>query len=69
MQDLDYENEVELLYAVVTLPTGSEDTRALLCFMDDRTGRITKEVPLPTWKPVSVLLFSVTTQLGVIILV
>jgi len=50
---LDYENEVEMLYAVVTLPEGDEGTLAQLCFVDDRTGRITKKVPLPTWKPVS----------------
>ena len=42
-----------MLYAVVTLPEGDEGTLALLCFVDDKTGRITKTVPLPTWKPVS----------------
>ena len=52
IQDVDYENEVELLYAVVTLPDGDEGTLALLCFVDDKTGMVTKKVPLPTWKPV-----------------
>ena len=51
VQDLDYENELELLYVVVTLPDG-EDTAASLCFIDDLTGRVTKTVPLPTWNHV-----------------
>ena len=43
IQDVDYENEVELLYAVVTLPDGDEGTLALLCFVDDKTGDGDKE--------------------------
>ena len=54
IQDVDYENEVELLYVVVTVPGGDEGTRALLCFIDDKTGVITKKIPIPTWHPVSV---------------
>lgn len=51
IQDVDYENEVELLYVVVTVPGGDEGTRALLCFIDDKTGVITKKIPIPTWHP------------------
>ena len=51
VQDLDYENELELLYAVVTLPEG-EETAASLCFIDDLTGHVTKTIALPTWNHV-----------------
>ncbi len=52
VQDLDYENEVHLLYAVITLPEG-EGTKALVCFINEAKGTIDKIVPLPTWDPVS----------------
>lgn len=55
MQDLDYENEVELLYAVVTIPEGEEGTKALLCFINEKMGSIEKIVPIPTWDPVRLL--------------
>ncbi|XP_019855873.1 PREDICTED: DDB1- and CUL4-associated factor 17-like isoform X1 [Amphimedon queenslandica] len=51
VQDLDYENETNLLYAVITVPEG-EQTIAFLCFLDDKTGAVTKKVPLPTWSPI-----------------
>ena len=51
---MDYENELELMYAVVTLPDG-EETAALLCFINDHTGQVTKRVPLPTWVQVRVV--------------
>ncbi len=51
MQDLDYENELELLYAVITMPEG-EGTKALLCFINESNGTIDKIVPLPTWDSV-----------------
>ncbi len=57
VQDVDYENELDLLYAVVTLPSrgeGSDDgTEAWLCFIDNTTGHVIKKVLLPTWKTVS----------------
>ena len=53
IQDVDYENEVDLLHVVITLPEGQDGTRALLCFVDELTGKVVKEVPLPTWEPVS----------------
>lgn len=53
VQDLDYENELELLYAVVSVSEG-EQTRAQLCFLDDETGRVLKTIPIPTWKQVSI---------------
>lgn len=54
IQDVDYENEVDLLYAVVTLPdrTSESNMQANLYFIDDKTGRLTKCVPIPTWRPV-----------------
>ena len=52
IQDLDYENELELLYAVVSVCEG-EQTRVQLCFLDDETGGVLKTVPIPTWKQVS----------------
>eukprot|EP00731_Ephydatia_muelleri_P015127 Em0008g847a len=51
IQDVDYENEVDLLHAVITLPEGQDGTKATLCFIDEPTGRVVKEVPLPTWEP------------------
>lgn len=54
VQDVDYENELDLLHAVVTLPSRDGDgTEAWFCFLDDRTGEIIKKVSLPTWKTVS----------------
>ena len=50
---MDHENELDLLYTVITLPEG-EETVAQLCFLDDNTGKITKTVPLPTWNPVCI---------------
>ena len=52
VQDLDYENELELLYVVVSVCEG-EQTRVQLYFLDDETGEVLKEVPIPTWKQVS----------------
>ena len=52
VQDLDYENELDLLYVVVTLPEG-EETRAFLYFINDKTGAIEKTVPLTSWNAVS----------------
>ena len=37
---MDHENELDLLYTVITLPEG-EETVAQLCFLDDNTGKIT----------------------------
>ena len=55
VQDLDFENELDLLYAVVTLPSSDgEGTCAWLYFIDDNNGHIIKAVSLPTWKPVSI---------------
>ena len=48
VQDIDYENELDLLYSVITLPEG-EQAKAYFCFIDDTNGRITKTVALPTW--------------------
>lgn len=50
VQDLDYENELELLYAVVTVPQG-DNTKAFLCFLDDKDGQIDNVIPIPTWDP------------------
>ncbi len=44
-QDVDYENELDLLHAVVTLPSRDGDgTEAWFCFLDDRTGEIIKKL-------------------------
>ncbi len=54
VQDVDYENEVDLLYAVVTLPSRDDGgTEAWLCFIDNTDGRVIKKVFLSTWKAVS----------------
>ena len=55
IQDVDYENELDLLYAVVTLrdPSRDENMEASLYFVNDKTGDILKKVPLPTWRAVS----------------
>ena len=55
IQDVDYENELDLLYAVVTLrdPSCEGNMAASLFFVHDKTGDLLKKVPLPTWKPVS----------------
>lgn len=60
MQDVDYENETDLLYAVVTLPDSSTKysdpiIRCNLYFIDEKSGKILKTVPLPTWEPVRML--------------
>lgn len=51
IQDVDYENEIDLLHVVVTLPEGQDGTQAKLCFIDEPTGKVVKEVLLPTWEP------------------
>ena len=51
MQDLDYENELNLLYVIVTVPEG-ESAKALLCMINEKKGTIDKIVPLPTWDAV-----------------
>ena len=52
MQDIDYENELELLYAVVTRPGAGETVEAQLHFVDDETGLTKKLVSLPQWDEV-----------------
>ena len=52
MQDIDYENELELLYAVVTQPGAGETVEAQLHFIDDETGLTKKLVSLPQWDEV-----------------
>ena len=54
IQDVDYENELDLRYAVVTLhdPSREGSMEASLFFVHDKTGDLLKKVPLPTWKPV-----------------
>ena len=56
VQDVDYENETDLLYAVVTLqdPTSTTNMQCNLYFINEKNGAILKTVPLPTWKPVSI---------------
>jgi len=54
VQDIDYENELELLYAVVTQPGYNESVETQLHFIDDKTGLSTKIIPLPQWNEVSV---------------
>ena len=49
---MDYEDETYLVHAVVTIQENMEDCAASLCFIDDRTGSIIKQVPLPTWAQV-----------------
>jgi len=55
VQDVDFENELDLLYAVVTLPdeTSECDFQCNLYFIDERDGSILKTVSIPTWKQVS----------------
>ncbi len=54
VQDMDYKNELDLLHAVVTLPSrDGNGTEAWFCFLDDRTGEVIKKVYLPTWKTIS----------------
>ena len=53
MQDIDYENELELLYAVVTRPGADEIVEAQLHFIDDETGLTKKLVSLPQWDEVN----------------
>ena len=52
---MDYENETDLLYAVVTLPDPSSESgmQCSLYFIDEKKGSVLKTVPLPTWEPVS----------------
>ncbi len=54
VQDVDFENELDLLYAVVTLPDPSSDAdfQCNLYFIDETSGAIMKTVPLPTWEQV-----------------
>ena len=54
MQDTDYENELELLYAVVTQPGHGESVETHLHFLDDKTGSSYKAIPLPEWNEVSI---------------
>ena len=51
---MDFENELDLLYAVVTLPDPSteENFQCNLYFIDESNGSILKKVPLPTWEQV-----------------
>ena len=53
MQDIDYENELELLYAVVTKPGADETVEAQLHFIDDDTGMTKRLVSLPQWDEVN----------------
>lgn len=53
VQDIDYENELELLYAVVTQPGADEEVEAHLHFIDDDTGLTKKLVSLPEWDEVN----------------
>ena len=53
VQDIDYENELELLYAVVTKPGAGETVEAHLHFIDDDTGSTKKLISLPEWDDVS----------------
>ena len=64
VQDVDFENELDLLYAVVTLPDASSanDFQCNLYFINENDGTILKTVPIPTWKQVS-LCFRIATQL------
>jgi len=57
VQDVDYENELELLYAVVTHSGCNELVETKLHFIDDKTGSSTKIIPLPQWNDVSILGF------------
>ena len=54
---MDYENELELLYAVVTLsdPSREGNLEASLYFINDKTGDLLKKIPLPTWKAVGLV--------------
>ena len=48
---MELEDEVDLVYALVTLPAG-DDTVAQLFFIEDKTGEILKRVEIPSWKQV-----------------
>lgn len=78
LQKVELEDEVDLVYAVVTLPAG-DDTSAYLFFLDDKTGNVLKKTEITTWKQVkcnsevkelslievySKLLYSLTTGNG-----
>ena len=51
LQKVELEDEVNLVYAVVTLPAG-DDTSAYLFFLDDKTGNVLKKTEMTTWKQV-----------------
>ena len=51
LQKVELEDEVDLVYAVVTLPAG-DDTSAYLFFLDDKTGKVLKKTEISTWKQV-----------------
>ena len=53
VQDIDYENELELLYAVVTRPGADETVEAQLHFIDDDSGLTKKVISLPEWNDVN----------------
>ncbi|CAI8048148.1 DDB1- and CUL4-associated factor 17 [Geodia barretti] len=50
LHKVELEDEVDLVFAVVTLPAGDDDVSAYLFFLDDKTGTILKTVEIPTWK-------------------
>ena len=41
---------------MVTVPQG-DNTKAFLCFLDDKDGQIDNVIPIPTWDPVSYYYF------------
>ena len=51
LQKVELEDEVDLVYAVVTLPAG-DDTSAYVFFLDDKTGNVLKKTEITTWKQV-----------------
>ena len=53
VQDIDYENEMELLYAVVTQPGAGETVEAHMHFIDDDTGSTKRLVSLSEWNDVN----------------
>ena len=55
IQDVDYENETDLLYVVVTLPDRETDSdmQCNIYFINEKDGSVLKTVPIPTWEPVS----------------
>jgi hypothetical protein len=50
IHEVDYENELDLVYAVVT--NGGSPSSTFLVFFDDWTGNILKTFPLETWQEV-----------------